>query len=181
MPPLRRSLSLRLAVLALAVAPLCGCGFFAAHSQVRGNKVDPDELAELVPGVSTRADADAMLGTPTMHASFDDNTWLYIGEITRPVIAGTQHINSQEVVALTFDQNGVLRDIRTTGKKDSLPVVVVARETPSPGSSASFMQQLLGNVGRFNAGGSNNANTAGTAANGSGDVGSDSSRFSTGQ
>jgi outer membrane protein assembly factor BamE (lipoprotein component of BamABCDE complex) len=128
--------------------------------------------------VTTRADVTSLLGTPTMHASFDDNTWLYIGSITRPVIAGTQHVNSQEVVALSFDQNGVLQNVETRTKKQSLPVTVVARVTPSPGSNASFMQQLLGNVGRFNAGSNNN--TVGTAANGSGDVGSDSSRFSTG-
>ena len=29
----------------------------------------------------------SLLGTPTIHASFDDNTWLYIGQITRPGIA----------------------------------------------------------------------------------------------
>ena len=176
----RRHSAARLAVIWVLIAPLAGCGFFAARSQVRGNKVDLGELGELVPGVSTRADAASLLGTPTAHASFDDSTWLYIGEITRPVIAGTQRVTTQEVVSLTFDNAGVLRDVQTRGKKDALPVSVIARVTPSPGSSASFMQQLLGNVGRFNAGGSSSNNTVGTAANGSGDTGSDSSRFSTG-
>jgi outer membrane protein assembly factor BamE (lipoprotein component of BamABCDE complex) len=178
---LRRSICFRIATLALAGLPLAGCAFFSARAQVRGNKVDPEALAELVPGVSTRTDATSLLGTPTAHASFDDNTWLYIGSITRPVIGGTQHINVQEVVSLTFDQGGVLRDVETLGKKQSLPVTVVARVTPSPGSSASFMQQLLGNVGRFSGGNPNQSNTVGTAANGSGDTGSDSSRFGTGQ
>jgi hypothetical protein len=36
------------------------------------------------------------------------------------------------------------------GKDAALPVTVVARTTPSPGTEASFMQQLLGNIGRFN-------------------------------
>jgi len=30
---------------------------------------------------------------------------------------------------------------------------VVSRATPSPGSEASFIQQLLGNVGKFSTGG----------------------------
>ena len=34
---------------------------------------------------------------------------------------------------------------------DSIPVSIVARTTPSPGTEASFLQQLLGNIGRFNA------------------------------
>jgi outer membrane protein assembly factor BamE (lipoprotein component of BamABCDE complex) len=160
--------------------PLAGCGFFSAHSQVRGNRVDPDQLGELVPGVSTRADVASLLGTPTMHASFDDNVWLYIGSVTRPVIGGTQHVNSEETVALTFDQGGLLRDVQVNTKKNAMPVTMIARVTPSPGSNASFMQQLLGNVGRFNSS-TGQPNTAGTAANGSGDVGGDSSRFGTGQ
>ena len=45
---------------------------------------------------------------------------------------------------------GVLQDVQQLNQNDALPVNVVARATPSPGSNASFMQQLLGNVGRFN-------------------------------
>ena len=34
-----------------------------------------------------------------------------------------------------------------------MPVEIVSRTTPSPGNDVSFLQQLLGNVGRFNPGG----------------------------
>ena len=54
---------------------------------------------------------------------------------------------------LTFDSQGVLRDVKRLNEDDSRPVDVVTRATPSPGSEASFMQQLLGNVGRFSPGG----------------------------
>jgi outer membrane protein assembly factor BamE (lipoprotein component of BamABCDE complex) len=169
------------AVVVLLMVPLAGCGFLSAHSQVRGNLVDQDQLSQLVPGVSTRADATSVLGSPTAHASFDDNTWLYIGGITRPVIAGTQHLISERTVILTFDNSGILRGIRTTTAKNALPATMIARVTPSPGSNASFMQQVLGNVGKFNSAQSAPTNTVGTAAgNGNGDNG-DSSRFSTGQ
>jgi len=56
----------------------------------------------------------------------------------------------------------VLQDIQRLTKDNSLPVEVVARTTPSPGTEANFFQQLLGNIGRFNAAGS----TAGSAAGG---------------
>jgi len=140
-----------LCALVLAAA-LPACSVLEAKSQVRGNKVDPDALKELHPGVSTQADASSLLGSPTAHASFDDRTWLYIEEVTRPRIAATQAVLAQNVVVLTFDDKGVLRSVSTLDQKDALPVDVVARATPSPGSSASFMQQLLGNVGRFNTG-----------------------------
>jgi outer membrane protein assembly factor BamE (lipoprotein component of BamABCDE complex) len=132
---------------------LAGCSFFEYPGQVRGNRVDTDLLKELTPGTSTQADATALLGSPTAKATFDDNTWIYIGEITRPQIARTNDVLSQEVVVLTFNDQGVLQNVKRMNQKDSMPVSIVNRATPSPGSNASFLQQLLGNVGRFNPGG----------------------------
>jgi outer membrane protein assembly factor BamE (lipoprotein component of BamABCDE complex) len=132
---------------------MSGCSFFEATPQVRGNRVDADVLKELTPGTSTRADATALLGSPTAKATFDDNQWIYIGSMTRPVIGQTQKVLSQDVVLLTFNEQGVLRDVKQLNKDDALPVTMVARATPSPGSEASILQQLLGNVGRFSPGG----------------------------
>jgi outer membrane protein assembly factor BamE (lipoprotein component of BamABCDE complex) len=147
-----------------ACLALAGCGLFAAAPQVRGNKVDADQLKELTPGTSTRADVTALIGSPTVRAAFDDNTWIYISEVTQPRIGRTQAVLDQNVVVLTFSDQGVLRDVATRNKADSLPVDVVARTTPSPGTEASFLQQLFGNIGRFNAGGM----TAGTGSGPSG-------------
>ncbi len=128
---------------------VAGCSFFKAPDVVRGNRVDAYRLQELVPGTSTQADVTALIGSPTAKATFDPNTWLYISEDTRIRIARTPGVDNQNVVILTFDDSGVLRDIRKLDQKDELPATVVARTTPSPGTEASFMQQLLGNVGRF--------------------------------
>lgn len=143
---------------ALLAAPLAGCGadtsgFLSHPVQARGNRVDPDQLAQLVAGTSTRNDALALLGSPSARATFDDNTWLYIGELTKPVIGATNAVHDQQTVTLAFDQRGILREIQTRGLADSVPVDLVSRTTPSPGNETSFLQQLLGNVGRFNPGG----------------------------
>lgn len=140
-------------ILLAAQLLLAGCSFFEAQQVDRGNKVDPDTLSELVVGTSTRADAQALLGTPTAKATFDDNRWLYISQVTRQRVARVPGVLSQNVVILTFDQQGVLQNIEKLDKGDSLPVSVSSRTTPSPGTEASFMQQLFGNIGRFNAGG----------------------------
>lgn len=144
---------LRSVSLLLVCAVLGGCGyepaFMSFPPQVRGNQVDADAVGQLVPGTSTRADVTAAIGSPTAHASFDDNTWLYIGEVTQPVIAGTTSVDSQQVYVLRFDQQGVLKSVDHKTQKDSEDVDVVARTTPSPGNSATFLQQLLGNVGKF--------------------------------
>jgi outer membrane protein assembly factor BamE (lipoprotein component of BamABCDE complex) len=143
----------RTASLLAALLLLAGCSFFEAQSQIRGNKPDPDALKELTPGTSTRADATALLGSPTAKATFDDNTWMYITETTRPRIGRTPGVLAQQVLVLTFNGQGVLQDLKRLNEDDSLPVDVVARATPSPGSESSLLQQLFGNIGRFGPGG----------------------------
>lgn len=155
MPPIFAVLTsarLRGAAAALALClSLTACGWLLPPPQTRGNKVDSEQLKELVPGTSTKADVTALIGSPTEKAMFDENTWLYITEVTRPRVGQTLGLLDQDVVVLSFDDRGVLTGMKTVTKEDSVPVSVVARTTPSPGTEASFMQQLLGNIGKFNA------------------------------
>ncbi len=141
----------QLAVLGGALL-LAACSLFIPPTVVRGNKVDADELKQLVPGKTTEADATSVLGSPTAKGSFDPNSWFYISEMTRPVIGGTQGVEQQAVIMLTFDSQGVLQHVETLNQRDALSVPIVSRTTPSPGTEASFLQQLLGNVGRFSPG-----------------------------
>jgi outer membrane protein assembly factor BamE (lipoprotein component of BamABCDE complex) len=129
---------------------ISSCAWLMPPPQLRGNKVDPEQLKELVPGTSTKADVTAVIGSPTAHATFDDNTWLYISELTQQRIGRTLGELRQDVVQITFDDKGVMQGVQTLDAANALPVSVVARTTPSPGTEASFMQQLLGNIGRFN-------------------------------
>lgn len=131
--------------------------------------VDLDSLKQLVPGTSTRADVTSLIGSPTAKASFDDNRWIYIGEVTQPRVGFTQAVLRQKVVVLTFDDKGVLRDLRQLSQKDSLPVSVVGRATPTPGGQAGIFQQLFGNIGRIGPGiGSNTGPTGGLSGSGTG-------------
>ena len=153
-------------VLLLAACLLSACSTlnstfgFAPH--MRGNKVDEDLLKELTPGTSTRADVASLIGSPTAKATFDDNTWIYISEVTQPRVGRVQGINTQNVVTLVFDDGGILRSVSKLGPADAQPVSVVSRATPSPGSESSFMQQLLGNVGKFTAGPTPGSSGSGT-------------------
>jgi outer membrane protein assembly factor BamE (lipoprotein component of BamABCDE complex) len=133
----------------VAILLLAGCSAIEAPTQMRGHKVDEDYLKELTPGTSTRADVTALLGSPSMKASFDDNVWLYISSVTRTRIGRLPVLDSQEVVELSFTENGTLKEIQRRSLDDAASVVVVDRTTPSPGSETTLLQQLFGSVGRL--------------------------------
>jgi outer membrane protein assembly factor BamE (lipoprotein component of BamABCDE complex) len=157
-----RSPSRRAAALAFCLT-LSACGWLLPPPQTRGNRVEQEQLKELVPGTSTKADVTALIGSPTQKAVFDDNTWLYITEVTRVRVGQTLGLLNQQVVVLSFDDRSVLTNVKTVNNDEAIPVAVAARTTPSPGTEASFMQQLLGNIGRFNAAGMGGTGTGGGA------------------
>lgn len=162
-----RSRFLPILALALLVSG-CAQGFWTFEPQVRGNVVDTGQLKQLVPGTSTEADATALLGSPTTKATFDPHTWIYIGQITKPEIGAFEKVEKQDVVVLSFSNNGVLEKIEHKDGKDALPAPMIAGTTPSPGSNANFLQQLLGNVGRYGVGDTNTPTPAGGAPGGPG-------------
>lgn len=140
--------------LLLPLSLLAGaCSMVQTPRTLRGNKIDPDALKELVPGTSTKRDVTSLVGSPTVHATFDDNEWIYISETTHTRIGRTPGVLKQDVTVMNFDPAGVLRGIKHLDENDGRDISVVSRTTPSPGSEASFLQQLLGNVGRYNVGG----------------------------
>ena len=175
-----RTLSCLLLLPALLALP--ACSVIATPETFRGIKVDADQLKELVVGTSTKADATSLIGSPTIRATFDENRWLYISETTHPRIGRTPGILTQNVTELRFDEKGVLRGVKQFGPDDSRSVTVASRATPSPGSEASFLQQLLGNVGKFSTGpsglGSGNGISTGGASAGPGSSGATSGRTS---
>ena len=139
-----------LLALGLACAGLPACQYFQINRQTRGNLVDPIDYGQLIPGTSTRADVTSLIGSPTTHATFDDNTWIYIGMRTQPTIGGYPRIDRQQVLVLNFDNDGVLRGLRRETGKNAVRVAMDGNVTPSPGSQATFLQQVIGNVGRYN-------------------------------
>ncbi|MCQ8279387.1 outer membrane protein assembly factor BamE [Acetobacteraceae bacterium KSS8] len=138
---------------ALLAAPLAGslggCGLFAPLPTERGQFVEKQDYDQLHPGMS-QADVTALLGSPTARATFNDNTWFYIGEITAPVPLARDKIEKQQVLVLNFNQGGTLENVRRLDKADAHDVPMSSRVTPSPGSDSSFLQQVIGNVGRYN-------------------------------
>ncbi|GAN65158.1 outer membrane protein assembly factor BamE [Acetobacter orientalis] len=153
MMPQRSHSMMRLRKAGSLVAALCvlsGCAVFRPSPIPRGSLIEPDDYNQLIPGTSTRADAVDLLGSATTKGAFDDNTWIYISMTTylRPI--DFPGVKKQQVVVLKFDQAGKLDSLRTLSRKDSRRVAMISQVTPTPGTRINVLQQILGNVGRYN-------------------------------
>ena len=142
----------RAALAAALLVPLTGCGFFAAPEEPRGNRAEAELLRDIRPGVSSRADVTAVLGSPSATATFDAREWYYISANTHLRPGRLPGIDNQRVVVVRFDERGIVQGIEEKGQADMRNVAVVERTTPVPGNDRSVLQALFGNIGRFGPG-----------------------------
>ena len=115
----------------------------------RGNEPNPDMLAMLAPGEQTRDDVQALLGTPSDTSTFDQETWYYISaKFEKRAFLAPEEIE-RKIVAVRFTDDGYIQDVHTFTLEDGKVVAINDRATPTMGNEMSIVQQLLGNIGRF--------------------------------
>ena len=147
LPELRVARSL---ILALVAGTLVGCGPNVAQ---RGNLPDADRIAQIQPGTTTRDQVVKILGTPSSTGVFDDSSWYYISRATRQLAFFNPNVLDQQVYVINFDGRGVVASIDHKDLKDARDIEPVPGATPAPGRELTFLEQIIGNMGRFNRGG----------------------------
>ncbi|HEU4839040.1 MAG TPA: outer membrane protein assembly factor BamE [Micavibrio sp.] len=133
-----------IALLALLLTAAC-----TPMQATRGNIVEDYRMAEIVPGVSSRTNVLQSLGSPTTKAPFDDNVWYYIGQKTEKRGIFDAKVVDKKVVVVAFNDEGIVETIDKVDS-DMIDVPHVRRKTPTSGNDMTVMEQLIGNVGRFN-------------------------------
>ncbi len=154
-----------LIALALSLSTLAACTPITAN---RGNFLDEYQMKEVVAGQDSRDEVIRKIGSPTSISPFDDNVWYYLGQKTEKKGIFDAKVTDERVVVVTFAQDGFVDSMveRRDGRED---VAIVKRTTPTSGNEITFVQQMLGNLGKFNKQDTTNAaQTAGTGTVGGG-------------
>lgn len=148
--PHRRSAG-RLAASALGCAVLAaGCSF---QTRTHGHIPADEAIASLEPAKADRDRVASALGTPSTRASFGaDERWYYIGKRSQRRALRAPLIHEHKVLEVRFDENGIVEKIAWIDVTKTPKFALVDRETPTKGNEVTFMEQLVGNIGRFGPG-----------------------------
>lgn len=133
--------------LSIVFLGLLGC---APRVATHGNMVDIDNLAAIEPGQSDKGRVLALLGSPSTESEFGPETWMYIARRTEQTAFFAEEVIEQRVIYIAFDENGVVDSIGRLNREDGKQIEYVGRETQTAGQRISLLQQLFGNIGRFN-------------------------------
>lgn len=133
----------------LAALGLAAC---SPRVDTRGNLPDPETVLEVQPGIHDRTQVASILGSPSTVATFEDDTWYYVSRRTEQIAFFEPEVIDQQVLMVKFDQDGLVSDMKVYGIEDGRIIEPVERTTPTSGRELTVLQQIFGNLGRFNTG-----------------------------
>jgi len=142
---MKRHLSLTLLVAACAVGASACNPVLRSH----GYRYTTQEEPNITPAEDTEASVLARLGNPSTRGTFEDNTWYYISSTRESLAYLRPATRDRRIIAVSFDDAGVVSTVNEYSLEDGRVVAYADRETPTRGRELSFLEQLLGNVGRL--------------------------------
>jgi outer membrane protein assembly factor BamE (lipoprotein component of BamABCDE complex) len=117
-------------------------GFIAVDTQPTDIKV----------GADTRASVTSKLGSPSTVSAFDKNTWYYITQTSDKMAYLRPQLKSRKVVSISFDKDQKVTEVKALTLKDGYDLAYEQRETPTRGRELSWIEQVLGTIGRGSTG-----------------------------
>lgn len=128
---------------------LAGC-----TSQYRNHGYAPSDadLQNILVGVDTRATVEDLVGRPSTSGVLTEGAYYYLSSRVRHFAYTTPKEVDRQVVAISFDGDGVVANIERFGLQDGRVVPLSRRVTESSVQNTAFLRQLIGNIGRFNPG-----------------------------
>jgi outer membrane protein assembly factor BamE (lipoprotein component of BamABCDE complex) len=133
---------MRLPLLAISLSAVFFVGCAPVVNQ-RGYLPDPVGEASIRIGGDTKTTIQQRLGDPSTQATFNADSWYYISSVEKTVAFFDPRVETRSVLAVHFDKDGRVADIRHFGLKDGHVVAFETRETPAKGKELSFLQQLF--------------------------------------
>lgn len=139
--------AIRWSVLGMATLSAAACvSIYRNHGYVPTDA----ELAAIQVGVDTRDSVAEAVGTPSATGVLDSSGYYYVSSRIRHYGPREPQVVSRQLVAISFDQRGVVRNVERYGLEDGRVIQLSRRVTSSSVEDKTFLRQLLGNLGRFN-------------------------------
>ncbi len=133
-------------VLCAVALVLSGC---ASRLDTRGNLLDPEKVLEIQPGDLTREEVVEILGSPSSITAFGSDTWYYIAQRTETFAFFAPKVMERQFLVLKFAKDGKVTAVETVGLNRGQEIDPVERKTPTHGNKMNFLEQIVGNLGRF--------------------------------
>lgn len=133
----------------LAVAGIVALSACTPQYRNHGYLPTETDLATISVGVDTRDTVIAAIGAPTVDGVLNDSGFYYVESRFRHFGPLAPQEIERQVLAVSFNESGVLTNIERFGLEDGRVITLSRRVTDDNVRDTTFIRQLLGNIGNF--------------------------------
>ncbi len=133
-------------VVAVALLSVTAC---SSIERKHGYLPPPEDLEQIIVGVDTRDSVAVSVGRPAVSGILSESGWYYVESRFSAYGIRKRTEVDRQVVAITFDEDGVVENIERFGLEDGRVVALSRRVTDSNIRGVSFLEQLFGSIGNF--------------------------------
>ena len=135
-------------LLSIGVYLLTSC---SVEMENHGKRLETILLNKIVPGSTKKEQVLTILGPPSTENDFGNKAWVYIASNKNQTAFLGNKLVSRSVVKIMFNNENIVTKITKLTEKDQNIVEHKKQKTRTAGQEIGVLQQLLGNIGRFNA------------------------------
>jgi len=136
-------------VVTASIVVLAGC---SSTYKFHGYAPSEDELADVIVGADTRETVEEIIGKPSSSGLLEDGSWYYVATKVEHRTYKAPKAVERELVAVSFDDVGVVSNVERFGLEDGRVVTLSRRVTDLPVKGPSVLSQIIGNIGNFDLG-----------------------------
>lgn len=145
----RPSTLVRMGLAVLIAATVSAC---SAQYRLHGYIPPEEDLQQIVVGIDTRDTVAETIGVPTTSGVRNESGYYYIRSQVKTFAYRAPEVVDRSVLAIYFDEAGVVQDVVSYGLEDGQVVPISRRVTRSGDGKLSFVRQLFGNIGGLSLG-----------------------------
>ena len=133
----------RVVVLVLILAATACAPIIRTHGYVPARS----DIEALIPGVDTKNTIADTIGRPSDTGLRDGRSWYYVSNTVSNYLFLDPEVLDRTVLALDFDDDGVLEAVNQYGLEDGQVIELTTRVTPTDRRRRNILDQLFGNIG----------------------------------
>lgn len=134
-----------------------------APTNYQRGSIQPETSWEALQTGMSKDELLRRFGSPSSQSAFGEETWYYVQTFKESRAFLKPEITDQKVIAVRFSPDDTVKDVQQFGLNDRQDVAMIEEKTRTEGHSIGFLEQALGNLGRFNSTGGREIDPRGPA------------------
>lgn len=109
-----------------------------------------EDFSTIQAGQTTQEEVLSQFGSPSITSDYGDPTWYYVGTRSKRIAFLDPEVDKHSAYSITFNEDGTVKEVSQATENDRRNIAISDDKTYTEGNEVTIVEQLVGNLGKFN-------------------------------